>query len=377
MNPDVVDGNRDPAGPGHAVGGAGREAVSRRPAASWSRSTGSCGRCSTAACCCRRPGSASFSRRTSSGWAPRSWRLRSGSRPRSVSCTSSGARCPSPGRRRPARHLAVDYVLLLGVLLLASDLAYVETQFRWLGPRLAAASPLRLAAVSRRRLPLRLAGVLSLALSTFAAWRGVSAALPSPPSREAPHRGVRRERARLRRSSSSRAASSRCACGARRTSSGVWTTLGLAPASRRALSGVFSGTGSAWVLWEAALFLCAGVIVAAASASAARSTSRSASSPRIWERFACSQTRSSGSSLAFTIAVSSLAVLAFLIRAQTADEGDGVRRRLGGRRPESAEVRHVARAWRDADAIDAPTPEGDRGRLSRARPALVDRPGRC
>jgi Predicted membrane protein (DUF2157) len=75
-------------------------------------------------------------------------------------------------------HLAVDYVLLLGVLLLGADLAYVETQFRWLGPHW----PLHLLLVSilyflaAYRFDSRI--VLSLALSTFAAWRGVSAALP-------------------------------------------------------------------------------------------------------------------------------------------------------------------------------------------------------
>src|SRR4029453_2494453 len=78
----------------------------------------------------------------------------------------------------PPTHLAVDYVLLLGVLLLGSDLAYVEAQFRWLGPKW----PLHLLLVSllyfaaAYRFDSRV--VLSLALSAFAAWRSVSAALP-------------------------------------------------------------------------------------------------------------------------------------------------------------------------------------------------------
>lgn len=70
--------------------------------------------------------------------------------------------------------LAFDYVLLLGLLLFASDLAYVEAQFTLLGPRwvhhlLVVASVYVVAAY---RWDSRV--VLSLGLSTLAAWRGVS-----------------------------------------------------------------------------------------------------------------------------------------------------------------------------------------------------------
>jgi hypothetical protein len=77
----------------------------------------------------------------------------------------------------PAEHLAFDYILLLGVLLGAADLAYIEWQFTPLG----AHWPIHLLLVS-----LAMAGiavrcdsrlVFSLALSTFAAWRGVSTSL--------------------------------------------------------------------------------------------------------------------------------------------------------------------------------------------------------
>jgi hypothetical protein len=74
-------------------------------------------------------------------------------------------------------HLALDYVLLLGVLLTGATLAYVEANFTALGR----AWPWHLFIVSM------LAGVLavrydsrvvfSLALSTFAAWRGVRTSL--------------------------------------------------------------------------------------------------------------------------------------------------------------------------------------------------------
>jgi len=80
-------------------------------------------------------------------------------------------------REAASPHLAFEYVLLLGVLLAGADLAYVEARFTPLGP----AWPWHLLAMAI------VAGVLavrydsrivfSLALSTFAAWRGVSVVL--------------------------------------------------------------------------------------------------------------------------------------------------------------------------------------------------------
>jgi hypothetical protein len=77
----------------------------------------------------------------------------------------------------PAEHLAFDYILLLGVLLGSADLAYIEAQFTPLG----SSWPWHLLIVSLAmgaaavRYDSRV--VFSLALSTFAAWRGVSASL--------------------------------------------------------------------------------------------------------------------------------------------------------------------------------------------------------
>ncbi len=75
-------------------------------------------------------------------------------------------------------HVAADYLLLLGVLLVGSDLAYVESRFRFLGPNwayhLLVLSAIALAAAYRFDSRV----VLSLGLSSFAAWRGLSTRLP-------------------------------------------------------------------------------------------------------------------------------------------------------------------------------------------------------
>jgi hypothetical protein len=73
--------------------------------------------------------------------------------------------------------VAFDYILLLSLLLVASDLAYVEAQFTVLGPRwvhhlLVVGIVYVLAAY---RWDSRV--VLGLALGTLAAWRGVSVSL--------------------------------------------------------------------------------------------------------------------------------------------------------------------------------------------------------
>lgn len=91
----------------------------------------------------------------------------------------------------PSPNLAFDYVLLLGVLLAAADLAYVEVQFTPLG----ADWPWHLLIVSilagaaAVRFDSRV--VFSLALATFAAWRGVSAARFGLDVLEAPDDAVR------------------------------------------------------------------------------------------------------------------------------------------------------------------------------------------
>ncbi len=83
---------------------------------------------------------------------------------------------PFSWREVPSPNLAFDYVLLLGVLLAAADLAYVEVKFTPLGADWTWHLPIVavLAALAAFRFDSRV--VFSLALSTFAAWRGVSVA---------------------------------------------------------------------------------------------------------------------------------------------------------------------------------------------------------
>ena len=215
-------------------------------------------------------------------------------------------------------HLAVDYVLLLGVLLLGSDLAYVETQFRWLG----ANWPLHLLIVSilyflaAYRFDSRV--VLSLALSTFAAWRGVSAALPFSGLRGFDATAVVRANAlgcgvlflalgylsvRLRRKAHFEP---------------VYATVGLLLLFGGLLSGVFEWSGEGWLLWEAALLVCAGVTIAIAYR-LRRPLDFAIGVLAAYlglMRALAFLLEGSESILAFTIAFSSLAVLAFLIRMQ-------------------------------------------------------------
>jgi len=76
----------------------------------------------------------------------------------------------------PQNHLAYDYVLLLGALLTTAELAYVEATFTPLGESWP--WQLLIVALFYAALALRCDSrvMLSLALTSFAAWRGVSAA---------------------------------------------------------------------------------------------------------------------------------------------------------------------------------------------------------
>lgn len=211
-------------------------------------------------------------------------------------------------------HLAVDYVLLLGVLLLGSDLAYVEAQFRWLG----AGWPLHLLLVSvlyglaAYRFDSRV--VLSLALSTFAAWRGVSTALPFL------HSGADWGPA---------VQWNALGCGILFIGAGavsarlgrkphfepVYVTLGLLLLFGGLLYGVLQGDGSDWPLWEIPLWIGAGIVVAVAYRLRRPLDFALGILAGYVGLLRILGEALNGSALAFTIALSSLAVLVFLIRA--------------------------------------------------------------
>ena len=75
----------------------------------------------------------------------------------------------------PTPHFAFDYVLVLGTLLAAADLAFIEVQFTPLGPQW----PFHLLGVSLGYATLAFRfdsrTLFALSLTTFAAWRGVAA----------------------------------------------------------------------------------------------------------------------------------------------------------------------------------------------------------
>jgi len=160
-------------------------------------------------------------------------------------------------------HLAADYVLLLGVLLFAADLAYLETQFRILGPdwpyHLLLVSLMALAAAYR----FDSRAVLSLALTSFAAWRGVAVSVSFATSHAAQAPAVR---------------ANALVCGALFTAAGilsarsrrkahfepVFVTLGLVLVFAGLLSGVFQDGRSSWVAWEIPLWIVAAAVIAIA-----------------------------------------------------------------------------------------------------------------
>ena len=96
-----------------------------------------------------------------------------------LACLLWVARVAPPFSRgeAPSDRFGFDYVLLLGMLLVSADLAYVETQFTPLG----ASWPLHLLVVAGLAALLAFRydsrTLFSLALASFAAWRGVAISL--------------------------------------------------------------------------------------------------------------------------------------------------------------------------------------------------------
>ena len=163
-------------------------------------------------------------------------------------------------RETVSPHLAADYVLVLGALLFASDLAYVEKQFRIFGDRwpyhfLVVAAVYFLLAY---RFDSR--AVLSLALAAFAAWRGVSVAQAV---------GARGEwTVAAMRANALACAALFLAAGFVSVRSGrkphfekVYVTTGLLLLFGGLLSGALQGSASSWLLWEAVLGAVGGAVL--------------------------------------------------------------------------------------------------------------------
>ena len=159
-------------------------------------------------------------------------------------------------------HAAFDYVLLLGALLAAADLAYVEAQTKLLGP----AWPWHLlfVAVFYALLAYRFDSkmLLSLALTSFAAWRGVSLSLPRMSLGGA-------DAARLRWEALATGALFvgvgivTARAGKKARFEDVWVNGGVLLVLGGLLSGVF-GSPLNWGVWFAALLAVSGAIAVAA-----------------------------------------------------------------------------------------------------------------
>jgi hypothetical protein len=77
--------------------------------------------------------------------------------------------------KTPSPHLAWDYLLMLAMLLVAADLAYIEVQFTPLGANWSYHLLLVSAIYAAAALRYDARTLFSLALSSFAAWRGIAA----------------------------------------------------------------------------------------------------------------------------------------------------------------------------------------------------------
>jgi hypothetical protein len=156
-------------------------------------------------------------------------------------------------------NVAFDYILLLGLLLFASELAYVEVQFTVLGPNwahhlLVVGAVYVLAAYvwdSRT--------VLGLALTTLAAWRGVSLGLIRG-SLWAPDAGDMRSNAIAVGALYLAAAAFSVLMMRKRHFEEVFANAGLLLLLGALVSGVLHD-GSAWGWWLAALLVVAGTVM--------------------------------------------------------------------------------------------------------------------
>jgi hypothetical protein len=156
-------------------------------------------------------------------------------------------------------NVAFDYVLLLGLLLVASELAYVEVQFTVLGPNW----PHHLLVVGAIYLVAAYAWdsrtVLGLALSTLAAWQGISIGLISG-SLWTADAGLLRSGALALGALYVAAGALSVLLGRKAHFEEVFGNAGLLLLLGGLVSGVLDG-GSAWGWWLAALLIVAALVL--------------------------------------------------------------------------------------------------------------------
>jgi hypothetical protein len=205
-------------------------------------------------------------------------------------------------RKAESPHLALDFVLLLGVLLIGADLAYAETRIGVLGPDW----PFHLLVVAL---------VATAAAYRFAAWRGVAISLSV---------------AALDRNPFAAARANALGCGALFVAAailsvrsnrkahfeGVWGTLGLLLVFGGLLSGVFSGAAPAWFEWALVLWgVAAAVVVTAYRLRRATYFVLGVGAAYLaLLRLLAEAVR--GTSMLFLAGLSSIAVIVLLVRAQ-------------------------------------------------------------
>jgi hypothetical protein len=160
-------------------------------------------------------------------------------------------------------HLAADYVLVLGALLVASDLAYVERQFRVLGDRWP--YHFLVVAVVYFLLAYRFdsRAVLSLAVSAFATWRGALVTMAFE-GHERSGFGVLRANALATGALFVAAGFLSVRSGRKSHFEKVYVTAGLLLLFGGILSGVLQPSSSPWLLWEAILGVAGAAVLAIA-----------------------------------------------------------------------------------------------------------------
>ena len=157
----------------------------------------------------------------------------------------------------PSPNVAFDYVLLLGLLLFASDLAYIEVQFTLLGANwahhlLVVGLVYVVAAYLRDSRT-----VLGLALTTLAAWRGVSISLASAWKSQPDDL---RENALVLGVAYLAAAALSVWLGRKAHFEPVLANAGLVLVLGALMSGALDD-GTAWAIWLAVLLVVAGIVM--------------------------------------------------------------------------------------------------------------------